>query len=463
MEICELCKVKLIDFYHFKMKSEEVRKRMQTKVNNESEQQNVESSEQKTVFNTLQIIKNYVSKHSITEIQEDEDEKRLIIIPKSSNFDHQNELNVVDVKEEFMEEPEEIEYIEECMDEEFEEREEEVEIEDEIDVGEAEEEQEEVVIDYEDESEDEANSYDHQNSASESQSESKASSSTRRTRRPELWACNQRKSLRNAGLTYINTKGVLVEGKRMKESCGTSCRSKCITKITEQDRQRFFDEFWGLGDVIKQRKFIYRHITSAVPTRRKVVNSSRSLTLKFYIENEHSQPIQVCKKMFKNTLVISSQVIQGVVKKYAVEGFLENRGRFQRKTTPAQALAIEHVKRFPFFYIEQTMTKVQCYHMYCDECLEKGIDPVKEGYYRDMFDKQNQGSFLKTDRISCEWCHKYYKASDNEQAEMQKEHESHIGLGMNKKCRDRALGRLRNKRASERKRAKRLAGQQSSD
>jgi hypothetical protein len=471
MEICDFCKVKLVEFYHFKLRSEEVRK-IQSELNSGSEDKLRELDLQiddKTVYNTIQIVRNYIEKHSISEILEDENERRLIIIPKLG--ESTETIQVGFVKNEAVDEPVleeslkqeaiEPEYLDEDCLEEYNDSKEIIQ-EDDVETMEVEEEfmDDDILVEYEEDSE---ASVDYQQSASESVSDSRKSSNTRRTSHPEKWACNKRKTLRNSGQTYLNSKGKLVDAKQMRESCGTTCRNKCITKITEEDRQRAFDTYWGFGDIVKQRKFIYKHITSTIPKRRRTPSSSRTLTLQFYLEarndDETSQMVQVCKKMFKNTLVISSQVIQGIVKKYSIEGFNDTRGKFERKLSEAQLFAIEHVKKFPFFYIEQTMTKVQCYQMYRDECAELGLEPVKEGNYRDIFDKQNQGSFLKTEKISCELCHRFYKADEDERAELQKEHDDHISLGTNKKCRDRALGRIRHKRAQERKKAQRAAVQ----
>lgn len=475
MEICELCKVKLVDFYHFKMRSEQVRQ-IQIECTSSGSQQELDSLiEDHTVYNILQVVRNYVEKHSITEITEDENEKRLIIMSKLDECKYVPSEILSNIKNETMVDsfssaieevlkPEELEpeYLEETFEDflpndqscfiEEEEMDDEELVEDEILS-----EDNEVLEEYEDSD----ISYELQQSASESASDSKRSLNPRRPRRPEEWACNKRKTLRNTGQTYLNSKGKIVQAKQMQESCGESCRSKCISKVSEDDRQRAFDIYWGFGDLVKQRKFIYKHITSAEPKRRRSQNSNRSVTLQFYLdalnEDESYSLVQVCKKMFKNTLVISSQVIQCVMKKYAREGFIDTRGKFERKMKPGQQFAIEHVKKFPFFYIEQTMTKVQCYQMYREECSELGIDPVKEGNYRDIFDKQNQGSFLKTEKIMCETCHRYYKATDDERVLLQKDHDKHISLGMNKKCRDRALGRIRHRRAQERKKAQRIA------
>lgn len=461
MEICDSCKVKLVDFYFFKIRSEEVRQ-IQTEEQNVTAKHLESLIEDKTVLSIYQIVTNFIEKHSISEIVEDENERRLIIMPKLTET-----LRVEFVKNEVLDEPVLIEELKqetlepEYLDDDCIDNEDEKEIaeEDEMESMELEEEfmDEDLLVEYDVETE---TSFDHHQSASESP-DFQNLSNARRTRHPENWACNKRKSLRNSGQTYLNSKGRVVAAKEMRESCGTACRSKCITKITEEDRQRAFNTYWGLGDIVKQRKFIFQHITSTIPKRRRKESSNRTVTLHFYLDARNddgsSQLVQVCKKMFKNTMVISSQVIQGVIKKYALEGFNDTRGKFQRKVSEAQLFAIEHVKKFPFFYIEQTLTKVQCYQMYRDECAELGLKPVKEGNYRDIFDKQNLGSFLKTEKISCELCHRFYKASDDERAELQREHDDHISLGSNKKCRDRALGRIRHKRAQERKKAQRLA------
>lgn len=472
MEICELCKVKLVDFYHFKMRSEQVRTTQMEfgGASLESLQEVDRQIDDLTVYSTVQIVRSYIEKHSIAEIREDENAKRLIIMSRPEEYDETpSEMFAINIKyeENFSSviEPEELEpeYLEEDSFEDFMPHEESFILKEEEIEGELVEEQmpsEFGDIELYEECDESDDSYDLQHSASESASDSRRSN-PRRPRRPEEWACNKRKTLRNTGKTYLNSKGKVVQAKQMQESCGESCRSKCISKVSEEDRQRAFDIYWGFGDLVKQRKFIYKHITSAPPKRRRSQLSNRSVTLQFYLdsldEDGSYSSVQVCKKMFKNTLVISSQVIQCVMKKYAREGFIDTRGKFERKMKPGQKFAIEHVKKFPFFYIEQTMTKVQCYQMYRKECDELGIEPVKEGNYRDIFDKQNQGRFLKTEKIVCETCHRYYKATDEERVLLQKEHDNHISLGMNKKCRDRALGRIRHKRAQERKKAQRVA------
>lgn len=463
MEICDFCKGKLVEFYHFRLRVEEVQlKILETDFNVDSLEEHLElDTDDKTVHTTLQIVKEFLSRHRFVEIKEDE--KQLIIMSTPSSNQITQALKEADDVEDDASDSRQLEEVEIFKDEEVTpEYLEEIEELFPMSVPIKEEEQQFEAEELLTELEESDDSFDNQQN-SESASDLKKPSNPRRPRKPDTWACNKRKSLRNSGQTYLNSKGKLVDAKQMRESCGEWCRSKCITKISEQDRQEAFDYYWGLGDVVKQRKWIYEHITSAEPKRRRSEVSNRTITLQFYLDakdDEVYQSVQVCKKMFKNTLVISSQVIQGVVKKYSLEGFHDSRGKFKRKLTVSQQIAAEHVKKFPFFYIEQTMTKVQCYQMYCQECFEQGIEPVKEGNYRDIFDRQNQGNFLKTEKITCETCHRYYKATDEERLLLQRDHENHISLGVNKKCRDRALGRLRHKRAQERKKLQKLAAQE---
>lgn len=405
--------------------------------------------------NILQLVKSFLIKHPAAEIEEDLVAERLVIKSKDEKSEQLSQIKEesscgIETEEEL-----ETEYLDDCIEDLLPNEDEILETADALEDHLIEEENESSLIEYYESDSCESQ----QQSTNDDVSDSKTSSNPRRPRRPETWISTKRKTLRNSGQSYLNSSGKVVEARKMKESCGAACRSKCMTKITEEDRQYNFKTFWDLGDVVKQRRFIYMHIISSEPKRRRAQNTNRTLTHNFFLDAKDDrgnyQPVQVCKKLFKNTLVVSTQVIQGVVRKYAIEGFVDTRGKFERKLTEGQILAQEQVKKFPFFYIEQSMTKVQCYQMYLDECSKKGVEPVRESNYRVIFDKQNQSSFLKTEKVSCQDCHRYYRATDEERAKLQAEHDVHVGRSGNKKCRDRALGRIRHQRALERRRAER--------
>lgn len=450
MEICEHCKLKLQDFYCFRMRSEDARK-IQNEFTSETAIQKLLELDKEIkdpiIYSTVQVVREYVEKYSINSINIEESTKRLII---NSNSQEEVPIEIAEVilnpQEELIEEidpiiTEENETVEEVTEyvEDY--------IEEASDDG--------IQIEEPDDSEimsfaEDITSEDIQNDKS---------SNLKRPRHPEKWACNQRKTLRNSGQSYINSKGKQVGPRKMLPSCGSSCRNRCDSKVTHSDREINFYHYWSLGDIVEQRKYISDHIITKEPTRRKVQNSSRTLTLQFYLDikngNDQISITHVCKKMFKNTLAVSSQVIQGVVRKYVKTGFIDTRGKHKRKLTEAQELARQHVQKFPYFYIDQNVTKIQLYNMYCEECKNVGLKPVKESNYRDIFDKFHSNSFLKSDKILCEKCHKYYKSADEQRMLLQKDHDEH--LAVDRKCRDRALGRIRHRRSLERKRAEKLA------
>ncbi|KAG5671358.1 hypothetical protein PVAND_001559 [Polypedilum vanderplanki] len=422
MEICNFCKLKLQEFYIFKMRSIEARINLTERIIENSQQKLMQlENNDPFIYNTVQIVSEYIKNNSVKCIQVEETEGKILIISPSSQT-NQGTIQCENKEEPLVNEFEK----DECEETEF--------INEEI--------LDENLMEYEDELDnDNLNDF--------------KPSNVRRPRHADEWKCNKRKKLRNSGQAYINTKGNLVQGRVMKPAC-SNCRNRCNEKLTEEERQMNFNKFWALGEVVEQRKFIYNHIISKKPSRRKTVESNRSVTLEFYLDKYDSkeESVHVCKKMFKNTLAISNQVIQGVMKKYASSNFIDSRGKHERKLTEAQELAKEHVQQFPFFYVEQTMTKVQLYNMYVEQCKEKNIIPIKESNYREIFDKFNSNSFLKTERILCKQCHKYFKATDEERVALQKEHNEHIIV--DKKCRDRALGRIRHKRSIERRKAEKL-------
>ncbi|CAG9806689.1 unnamed protein product [Chironomus riparius] len=453
-EICDLCKTKLLDFYNFKMRSFISRENFQKSTDNSEKKmlQILEDPENSTIeYKMIDIIRNFIKTHSISRIEVEENSKKFLVIsgcsqePREEIVEPDPSTNIETEKiDDF--EPEKLDKSEEleldCIEEFLDDNEDSI---DGIDSTENE-------IGYEEVVEFQVDT----DTSSLSNTASLRSSSLKRSRHPDEWQCNKRKKLRNSGKSYLNSKGRLVKERNMLESCAvTNCRSNCQSRLTEIDRLMNFDNYWKLGNIVEQRKFIYNHILSKEPSRRKTIQSNRTVTLQFHLDVLDSQGnqacVQVCKKMFKNTLAISNQVIQGVVTKYGNSGFTDDRGRHKRKLTEAQELARKHVQNFPFFYVEQSMTKVQLYNMYVNDCKKNAIEPVKESNYREIFDKFNTNSFLKAEKVLCDKCHQFYQGTDEERESLQKELNQH--LEESKKCKDRALGRIRHKRAMEKRKA----------
>lgn len=414
MEICEQCKQKIQNFYNFKMNVLDARNSFnpphETLLRDDCVQDGKE-------FTTLDIIRSFIKNNSIKSIEITRESNHILVLSGIPTEDVKTLTQQSEAKQsQSIGDESDLEYFEEFL-------------------------------------EDSSNENDSSNgnftqpiAVGESTGDvDKVVGALKRKRNPEEWACNKRKKLRNTGKSYVNSKGRVVNERKMLENCALSrCRSNCHTKISDQDRQKNFKIFWSLGDVVEQRKFIYSHVISKDIKRKKSTNSSRTVTLQFYLDSWDKQDvitsIQVCKKMFKNTLAVSNQLIQGAISKHSASGFVDVRGKHVRKITQAQKLAQEHVAKFPYFYVERTMTKRQLYSMYIEECKKANIDPVKESNYRDIFEKYNTNSFLKTTKDVCSFC-SYYQEKSAPKDRANSEYLQH--LKESKKCRDRVNGRIR--------------------
>lgn len=138
----------------------------------------------------------------------------------------------------------------------------------------------------------------------------------KRTRKPESWATNIQKKLRNAGQRYRSAKGYIVEARSMGAPC--SCRQECGTKVSEKNRLMNFSTYWSLDDVSKKRQFISNHIRLERPRRAMKKSRAFSRIILHYLDVTNSdgtiEQIKVCKTMFLQTFDISNTVITTTVK-----------------------------------------------------------------------------------------------------------------------------------------------------
>lgn len=156
---------------------------------------------------------------------------------------------------------------------------------------------------------------------------------------PETWLRNKRKLAKNTGQSYYASNGKYVGAKEMKCHCGQSCRMQCIIKISEEKRHRNFKYFYSLGDIAKQRKFLFEHMKTYEPRRTKIPKNPQKLRAVqrcYFLDLNHddgtTELVQVCKRMFLNTFAISSQMIDTLHRKAVNEGrFNDVRGKFERK------------------------------------------------------------------------------------------------------------------------------------
>lgn len=71
-----------------------------------------------------------------------------------------------------------------------------------------------------------------------------------------FWIRTQKKKAVNEGMEWKNDAGeVEVKRRRMKTACGESCRFKCQTKVSDDQRQKILKTFWDIGH--KERQWYY--------------------------------------------------------------------------------------------------------------------------------------------------------------------------------------------------------------
>lgn len=312
MEICGTCETKLADFYYFKMRAEAVRANLQSASSHDKLYDLQEQITDKVVYNTLQVVRSFIARHSAVEIKEDEVDNSLKITPTSKNPTFQEAIS--SVKQEPMEikiEPINIQ-IKEEPDDIF-----------------------NLIQSFGDStsSEELTNSSEGSLSRLPAFEEStyfdgdkfvlrsevppkKLKEAKKRQRKPECWATNVQKKLRNAGQRYRSAKGDIVAARSMGSPC--SCRQNCATKVNEKNRLMNFSSYWNLEDVKQKRKFIFDHIKLERPRRAMTKSRAFSRLILHFLDvvNQDSslEQIKVCKTMFLSTLDISNTVITTTVK-----------------------------------------------------------------------------------------------------------------------------------------------------
>ncbi|XP_046663228.1 uncharacterized protein LOC124356119 [Homalodisca vitripennis] len=97
---------------------------------------------------------------------------------------------------------------------------------------------------------------------------------------------------------------------------GVNCKlaRQCL-QISEADRIRICSDFHNLGDRDLQRAFISRQIRQYDLQQTKFPRSHRSKTNYYYLPNADGEDVNVCQKMFLNTLNISEKVMRTALAK----------------------------------------------------------------------------------------------------------------------------------------------------
>lgn len=79
------------------------------------------------------------------------------------------------------------------------------------------------------------------------------------------WIDTKAKVARQKGIEGVGRKKIPIHARRVKSPCKITCRFKCQSIITQQDRENFFEIFWALEGNQDKWNFIDKWTTSLVP------------------------------------------------------------------------------------------------------------------------------------------------------------------------------------------------------
>ena len=228
-----------------------------------------------------------------------------------------------------------------------------------------------------------------------------------------------RKKQKNAGKEYINMKDKLIPAKKLGEGCDDSCRLKCKSNISLEQRKKIFDEFYKTPDTLSKWHFIsecmevYPKKSCKDPDKK----SKREYTNKYFF-NIKGIKCYVCKPTFMSTLQISNGPITTVTKKKALGTFFspDQRGRQKNRGNQISNETINSVvahvnlferrpsncmkKNSKKEYITEPNLNIKKMHELYQQWVKNqeplNFKPATHRQYHDIFNRKFSIGFLKT-------------------------------------------------------------------
>lgn len=261
---------------------------------------------------------------------------------------------------------------------------------------------------------------------------------------PNEWRRNKMKLLRNSGKSYTSLKtGIEIPKRQIGPTCGKKCRLNCSTKFTEEERLSFFNNYWAIGDINKQRSYILNCMQSICgkskntdkPTKKKARGFNNAFY--FYKQNEKKR---VCKYFFISTLGITNRCIRTVISKNK-DGILQNdfRGKHVKHVIPDEIKnnVRSHISSIPKIeshytrahsdkmYIDGSKTIADLYRDYKMDCEKEGKPFASHSMYSEIFNNEFNLSFFVPKKDKCNKCVAYENADEEGKKLLQEEYDAH--------------------------------------
>lgn len=233
-----------------------------------------------------------------------------------------------------------------------------------------------------------------------------------------MWKRKRAKTLRDSGKEYVGSKGILKQRKSVKEYYH-NCRYEC-KNISEEERYKVFKEFWALKSWDLQTSFINGCLQTNTP-KRSIKNANKHKNVSICVKLFGKR---VCKLFFLKTLDITVKRYDNVVKRRLLTNTgispKDQRGKHIPSNKTDEAVlqkVINHIDSFPKYsshycraknpnkkYLNSDLNVRKMYALYCEKCKEEGQTPVKDTFYRNIFNTKFNLSFKKPLTDTCNKC-----------------------------------------------------------
>lgn len=286
----------------------------------------------------------------------------------------------------------------------------------------------------------------------ESDAGSRGESPKPRHRQPKEWKRAKANTANVNGKKHISLKGKEKKSRAdITVSCGPTCKRKCTTKVSMEQRKVINAAFWSVGNSSRQWDFISRVVTATPVGRRTnaiedAVNFYRKFSYSYHFL-VNGVKVQVCQTMFLKTLNISAMRVRIAMKKMMNrDGVIspDKRGKLRKKSRlhpSVRASVINHVNLFPTY--ESHYTRRRSKKRYLDEKLN--VRKMHRNYkagrtndmphtatqrqYEDIFRKEfkHKLGFYKPKKDQCGACLSWKNRPDHQKTEDARlSHEKHL-------------------------------------
>ncbi|GFS01565.1 DNA repair protein rhp54 [Elysia marginata] len=260
---------------------------------------------------------------------------------------------------------------------------------------------------------------------------------------PQCKERQARKRKRNHGMEYRTESGKLFKNKGVKEPCDVEvCKKRGLSchRFSQKLRSDINGGFYQSGQLADQRRWLLSYVDVQKPKRTK--NTSRKgRTMKYHLPFE-KEKVQVCRKMFLNTVGIDERQVRTALSKVREDGQMEPEGRGGRRVQDQikddlkrQSIK-EHISEFPKMeshycramskheFLAPDLSIQKMYDMYCEKQKQRNETPASKSLYKNVFSSLRL-KFYTLKKDACGICLTKMKNPEQNE-EFQEVYEKHI-------------------------------------